>query len=138
MDFLGGVLTGLIVAVVVRFVVDLYVLPAIALREAIWAVDHSIILYANCYGGLAPEELKIEAQSKFRYHSGELSTKSRALLGHTFWSRIGLVPKKVNILRAADTLILLAGLTRDLSSDAGMKASTAEDDIRRELRMLSI
>ena len=61
MGFLGGVLTGLIVAVVVRFVVDIYVLPAIALREAIWAVDHSIILYANCYGQLVPDELQNSA-----------------------------------------------------------------------------
>ena len=44
MDFIGGVLTGLVVAVVVQFVVGLYVQPVIQLREAIWAVDHSIIL----------------------------------------------------------------------------------------------
>jgi hypothetical protein len=138
MDFLGGVLTGLIVAVVVRFVVDLYVLPAIALREAIWAVDHSIILYANCYGQLAPDELKIEAQSKFRNHAGELSTRSRALIGHTFWSRIGLLPKQANILKAADKLIFLAGCARDQSSQAGMNASSVENDIRRLLKIQTI
>ena len=128
MDFVGGVLTALIVAVVVRFVVDLYVLPAIALREAIWAVDHSIIVYANCYGQLAPQERKIEAQSKFRNHSAELSTKSRALIGHTFWSRMGLLPNELHILQAADKLILLASLARDASSQTGMNASTVEGD----------
>ena len=138
MDFLGGVLTGLIVAVIVRFVVDLYVLPAIALREAIWAVEHSMILYANCYGQLASDDLKIEAQLKFRHHSGELSTKSRALIGHRFWSNIGLLPNRSHILRAAQKLILLAGLTRDLSSDAGTQASDAENEIRRLLKIQSI
>jgi hypothetical protein len=134
MDFLGGVLTGLIVAVAVRFVVDLYVLPAIALREAIWAVDHSIILYANCYGQLAPEELKIEAQKRFRNHSGELSTKSRALIGHTFCSRIGLLPRQAGILKAADKLIFLAGCARDQGSQAATHASSAESEIRRLLK----
>jgi hypothetical protein len=138
MGFFGGVLTGLIVAVVVRFVVDIYVLPAIALREAIWAVDHSIILYANCYGQLVPDELKIEAQSKFRNHSGELSTRSRALIGHAFWSRIGLLPKQTHILKAADKLIFLAGCARDQSNQAGMNANTAETDIRRLLKIQAI
>ena len=138
MDFLGGVLTGLIIAVVVRFVVDLSIIPVIRLREAIWAVDHSLILYANCYGEPVPEELKIKAQSKFRHHAAELSTQSRALVGHTLWSRIRRVPNQAHILRAADKLISLAGLARDPSSQASMTASSAENDIRRLLQIQRI
>jgi|SoiMethySBSTD1v2_1073268.scaffolds.fasta_scaffold240868_2 hypothetical protein len=138
MDFLGGVLTGLTIAVVVRFVVDLSILPVIKLREAIWAVDHSLILYANCYGEPVPEELKIEAQLKFRHHAAELSTQSRALVGHTLWSRIRLVPNQAHILRAADKLISLAGLARDPISQASMTASSAENDIRRLLQIQRI
>ena len=138
MDFLGGVLTGLIVAVVVRFMVDLSVTPVMKLREAIWAVDYSLILYANCYGEPVPEVLKIEAQSRFRHHAAELSIQTRALIGHAFWSRIRLLPNQAHILRAADKLIFLAGLARDPSSQATMTAGTAENDIRRLLQIQRI
>jgi hypothetical protein len=137
MDFIGGVLTGLVVAVVVQFVVGLYVQPVIQLREAIWAVDHSIILYGNCYGQLAPEPLKKEAQHKFRDHSAELSTKSRALIGYKFWSACGLIPGLAYILRASEQLILLGNLTHDPRTDAGRDASAAEHEIRRLLRIYS-
>ena len=98
MNFFAGVLTGLIVAVMVQSAVRLFIQPVIELREAIWAVDHSIIFYGNCYGELAPEPLKIEAQHKFRDHSAELSAKSHAIIGHKFWSGCGLIPERKNIL----------------------------------------
>jgi len=135
LSLIVGVLIGVVVAVVVQFVVGLYVRPAIELREAIWAVDHSIILFENSYGQLAPDQRKIEAQHKFRNHSGELSSKSRALIGHRFWSMCGLIPERSNILKASQKLIFLAGLTRDLSNDAGMNASTAESEIRKLLHI---
>lgn len=133
MEFLGGVLTGLVVAVMVQLVVGVYIQPAIQLREAIWAVDHSILQYANCYGQLAPEEHKVEAQSKFRDHAGALSSKGRALMCYRVWVPLKLLPKRLNVIKASRKLIYLAGLARDLSSNAGAQASDAENEIRELL-----
>ena len=133
MEFLGGVLTGLVVAVMVQIVVGVYIQPAIQLREAIWAVDHSILQYANSYGQLAPEGRKVEAQSRFRDHAGALSSKSRALMCYTVWVPLKLLPKRANVIKASRKLIYLAGLARDLSNDAGIQASDAENEIRELL-----
>ena len=133
MEFLGGVLTGLVVAVIVQVVMGIYIHPAIQLREAIWAVEHSLIQYANVYSSVAPEAYKIEAQFRFRDHAGTLSSKSRALMWYSVWVLLKLLPVRANVLMASEVLIYLAGLTRDSSDDAGINASDAEYSIRRLL-----
>ena len=137
MEFLGGVIAGILVAVLVQLVVGVYIQPALQLREAIWAVDHSLIQYGNAYGKVAPEPRKIEAQSRFRDHAGTLSSKSRALMLYGMWVPLRLLPKRENIVKASPKLIYLAGLTRDLSDDAGLKASDAEDEIRKLLGIVT-
>lgn len=133
MEFLGGVLTGLVVAVMVQLVVGVYIQPAIQLREAIWAVEHSILQYANSYGQLTPEGRKVEAQSRFRDHAGALSSKSRALMCYRVWVPLKLLPKRANVIKASRKLICLAGLACDFSNDAGIQASDEENEIRELL-----
>ncbi len=133
MEFLGGGIAGILVAVLVQLVVGVYIQPALQLREAIWAVDHSLIQYGNAYGKLAPDPRKIEAQSRFRDHAGILSSKSRALMLYGMWVPLRLLPKRENIVKGSRKLIYLAGLARDLSEDAGLNASDAEKEIRKLL-----
>jgi hypothetical protein len=136
MEFLGGVLTGLVVAILVQFVVGVYIQPALKLREAIWSVDHSLIQYANVYNKSAPEALKGEAQSRFRNHASELSAKSRTLLGYRVWVRLKLLPMRANVLAASSKLIYLSNLAITTHSDnPAMNAVKAEDEIRTLLNI---
>ena len=133
MEFLGGVIAGVLVAVLVQLVVGVYIQPALQLREAIWAVDHSLIQYGNAYGKLAPEWRKVEAQARFRDHAGALHSKAHVVMVYSVWAQLRLLPKRKSVVEAKRKLIYLSNLARDLSEDAGLNASDAEKEIRKLL-----
>lgn len=132
MEFLGAVLLGIVVALTVQALAGIYIVPAIGLREAIWAVQHSLIKYSAVYSKNSPVAYKDEAHLKLRDHAGALDAKSRALICYRVWMCLRILPKRGNVLKASDKLLYLSNLART-AEDATNRAIEAEIEIRRLL-----
>lgn len=135
MEFAGGVLTGVIVALITQLVTAVHVKPVLDVREVIGEIATSLIYYANVYGPLMKQERKREAQASLREHASRLRAKAHVPILAGVWYGFGLIPKRVDLVQASRHLIALSNYVFDSSPDAGMQATRLEEKIKKLLNI---
>ncbi len=118
MEFLGGVLAGIFVALIVQLVTAVHLRPILDIREIIGEVAVSLIYYANVYGQLGAAERKKEAQEAFLEHGskGELPFLWKSALRARAATE---TDKPLQGLLASDWSVELGGRRHARSTHAG-------------------
>jgi len=133
MEFLGGVLAGVFVALIVQLVTAIHLRPILNIRELIGEVAVSLIYYANVYGQLGAPERKKEAQEAFLEHGSKLRAKAGSLLCGNRLCVLGLLPRRTNLFKASWHLIGLSNRATDGALEAPRQATRDEDAIKELL-----
>ena len=135
MEFIGGVLAGVIVATITQVFSRVFTEPILDLRELIGEVADSLIYYANVYNKLAPPERTKEAQYAFRRHASRLRVKAHAIVLYWPWSFMKLVPRKTEVIKASKSLIGLSNWVGDGADNAAQQADRVEEKIKELLNI---
>ena len=133
MEFLGGVLAGIFVALIVQLVTAVHLRPILDIREIIGEVAVSLIYYANVYGQLGAAERKKEAQEAFLEHGSKLRAKANSLFCGNRLCVLGLLPRRTNLFKASWHLIGLSNWAGDGTLGAPTQATRDENAIKELL-----
>ncbi len=95
-----------------------YIDPIQDLQKTIGEIRSAVLVYANTADQRVEEDLQKEARRTLRKLSGDLLGKRRVIAHYRFFERLGLLPTKESINKAAEGLVLMSNSVGSHSFDS--------------------
>lgn len=131
----GGLFVLVVGQVVIKFIIE----PIQEQAKTIGKIASDLIYYANIYTnpGLGDEKELNDASKALRQHASQLRGQTQAIPWYRFWSMLGFVPTRDNVIKASANLISLSN-TVFHKQEATRTAISNEKSRKETLKLLRL